>query len=96
MSITIERHPFIEPVEVEAARPEEVPTLPPEEPADPGPAQEGRRTWEYRTVLGGSGAAESVERLNAAGAEGWELVSVVPPLSSSGQMVLYLKRQRRV
>ena len=51
-------------------------------------------TWEYATVHGGTNAKDAESRLNAMGAEGWELVSVVPPHDPSGQTVLYMKRPR--
>ena len=47
--------------------------------------------WEYKAVLGGQGSKEATIRLNALGAEGWELVGVEPP-QSGGQTVLYMKR----
>lgn len=50
--------------------------------------------WEYLTTYGGSNSTDAERRLNALGAEGWELVSVVPPHDPSGQTVLYLKRPR--
>ena len=62
-----------------------VPT--PVEAADEAPA-----TWEYLTAHGGTNSKDAEARLNAMGAEGWELVSVVPPHDPSGQTVLYMKR----
>lgn len=51
--------------------------------------------WEYRTALGGSSSVDAEARLNALGGEGWELVTVVPPQDSSGQTVLYMKREKQ-
>ena len=51
--------------------------------------------WEYLTTYGGNDSADAQTRLNLLGAEGWELVSVVPPHDGGGQTVLYLKRRRR-
>ncbi len=62
--------------------------------APQGDAAAGVR-WEYRVVFGGSSSADAVAQLNAQGAEGWELISVVPPHDPSGQTVLYLKRPHR-
>ena len=50
--------------------------------------------WEYLTTYGGNDSADAQTRLNLLGAEGWELVSVVPPHDGGGQTVLYLKRRR--
>ena len=57
-----------------------------------------RTTWEYKTIkgktegwLGGRlDASDLEERLNQAGAEGWELVSTV--YGHSGAIALILKR----
>ncbi len=38
---------------------------------------------------------EAEELINEMGAEGWELVAVVPPADLAGEAVLYLKRERR-
>jgi hypothetical protein len=40
--------------------------------------------WEYRLVLVSFGDDEGEEELNRLGAEGWELVSIVPRASSTG------------
>lgn len=52
------------------------------------------QAWEYLTTHGGTNSKDAVARLNAVGAEGWELVSVIPPHDPSGQTVLFLKRPR--
>lgn len=67
----------------------------PPEPEAGGIPAGSPRLWEYRTALGGSGSADAETALNALGAEGWELVSVVPPHGGAGQTVLYMKREKR-
>ncbi|HSM02480.1 MAG TPA: hypothetical protein VK960_08615 [Acidimicrobiia bacterium] len=58
------------------------------------PEEESRtpQQWEYLATYGGTNSADAQRRLNGFGADGWELVSVVPPHDPSGQTVLYLKR----
>ncbi|MEE9298269.1 MAG: DUF4177 domain-containing protein [Acidimicrobiia bacterium] len=53
------------------------------------------KRWEYRTIFGGNSSSHAEEKINELGAEGWELVSVVPPADLAGEAVLYLKREKR-
>lgn len=57
--------------------------------------EEPRKLWEYRTIFGGSSSNQAEQVINEIGAQGWELVAVVPPHDPSGQAVLYLKREKR-
>ncbi len=56
--------------------------------AEPTPPQ----LWEYEVTFGGSSSGQAVQVINEMGAQGWELVAVVPPHDPSGQTALYLKR----
>jgi len=64
------------------------------------------KTFEYKTVnlnsdnsiLGGKFICEDVDQaINKYGAEGWELVSVVPSnkvLGETGNLILFFKREK--
>ena len=91
-------HPASESVEVEAIDSDVVRPFPQRRPLPPEPdvtPSGSPKLWEYKAALGGSGSADAELALNALGAEGWELVSVVPPHGGAGQTVLYMKREKR-
>ena len=93
-------HPASESIEVEAIDSDVVRPFPQRRPLPPEPATGASpagspKLWEYKAALGGSGSADAETALNVLGAEGWELVSVVPPHGGAGQTVLYMKREQR-
>jgi hypothetical protein len=51
-----------------------------------------RQGWEYRTIAVASGQEDPVSTLNAAGAEGWEVVGMLPAVAGSTRVLL--KRPR--
>ena len=65
----------------------------PEETAAP-PTPSPLLRWEYTTVMA-STSTDAVPRLNTAGADGWELVTALPPATATGLTVYYLKREAR-
>ncbi len=57
--------------------------------------EEALKLWEYRAIFGGNSSSHAEKKINELGAEGWELVAVVPPADLAGEAVLYLKREKR-